>query len=110
MSRCILPPRRIALHAACVGGGLAAYAVLRCGAEAAFRPVGTHLDFVTAPLQFLDRGRGQAALHHQYSRARRARPEGQREVLDVPGWGVNCLLQVHFAWALRWLAWRRNIW
>jgi hypothetical protein len=45
--------RRVALHAARIGGGAAAAAVARGGGEAAFRPVGADLDDVAAALQLL---------------------------------------------------------
>src|SRR5438105_10744725 len=60
------PPRGVPLHAAGVGGGFAADAVLGGGAEAALGPVGADFHFVSAPLQLLDGGLGQAAFHHQH--------------------------------------------
>src|SRR5262245_28912144 len=90
-----LPPRGVALHAARVGGGLAAHPVLGGGGEAAFRPVGANLHLVAAALQLLHGRCGQAAFYHQHAGAGGARPERQREVLDVPGRRVDGLLQVH---------------
>src|SRR5436190_17227130 len=89
------PPHSIALHAARVGGGFAADAVLGGGAEAALGPIRADFHLVAAAFQLLDGGLGQAAFHHQYAGSCSARPEGEREVLDVPGRRVDRLLQVH---------------
>ena len=70
-----LPSRGVALHAARIGGGLAAPAVARGGGEAAFRPVGPDLDDVAAAAQLLDRLRRQRGPRPP---ARRAAPRAAR--------------------------------
>src|SRR5215813_7676313 len=89
-------PGGVALHAACICGGLASCPVLRGGAQAALRPVGTDLDLMATPLELRDRAVWQPSLHHQDAGACRSRPKRQREVFDMPGWRVDRLLQVHF--------------
>jgi len=44
------PPRGVTLHAARIGAAAAARADTRSGRQPAFRPVGTDLDLVAAPL------------------------------------------------------------
>src|SRR3954470_15867345 len=80
-----LASRRVALHAARVGGRFAALAVLRGGSQAAYRPVRADLNLVPALLEFVLRGLWHATLHHDHGRARGAGPEGREEVLCVPG-------------------------
>src|SRR5712671_863053 len=75
------PPRRVALHAARIGGGLAALAVARCGGQAPLRPGRADLDLVSAALQFLLRRLRHAAFQHHHARPRGARPEGREEML-----------------------------
>src|SRR5918996_4733452 len=55
------PPRRVALHAARVRGGLAPGILAAGRRQPAFRPVVVHLDLMAAPTQFLDRFRRDAA-------------------------------------------------
>src|SRR5436305_3740755 len=80
---------RIALHAARIGGCLAALAVLRGGGQAPFRPVRPDFELVAALLQFLLRRLRYAAFDHHDPRARGARPERGEEVLGVPGGRVD---------------------
>src|SRR5689334_10206768 len=65
----------VSLHAARVGGGMTADADLRCGGEAAFRPVGADLDGVAAPGQRISRRLRQPAFDDKHARTCRARPE-----------------------------------
>src|SRR5215207_10141261 len=88
------PPCRVALHAARIGGGPEAAAVAGGGGEAALGPVVPDLDDVAAAAQLLDGGFRHPPLHDDDARARLARPERGREVLGVPGGGVDALLQV----------------
>src|SRR3954469_10930322 len=89
-----LASRRVALHAARVGGRFAALAVLRGGGQAAFRPVRADLNLVPALLEFGLGGLWRAALHDDHARARGAAPEGREEMLCVPGRRVDRFLQV----------------
>src|SRR5882757_129043 len=75
------PPRRVALHAARIGGGLAALAVLRGGGQAPLGPVRPDLELVSALLQFLLRRLRHAALDDNDTGARGARPERGEEML-----------------------------
>src|ERR1700758_866462 len=88
------PPRRVALHAARIGGGLAVAAVARCRGEPAFGPGRPDLDHMAATFACLAGFRRPPALHHQYAGPRRARPERNREMLGVPGLGVDRLLEI----------------
>src|SRR5215207_4940186 len=88
------PPRRVALHAARIGGGPEAAAIARGGGEASFRPVLADLDDVAAAPQFLDGGFRHPPLHDDDAGPRLARPERGREMLRVPGGRVDGLLQV----------------
>src|SRR5882757_3621926 len=90
-----LAPGRVALHAARIGGGAAALAVLRRRGEAAFRPFRFDLDDVAALGQFVAGFLRDAPLDLQHARPRGARPERDREMLGVPGRRVDRLLQVH---------------
>src|SRR5579883_2832537 len=90
-----LPARRIALHAARVGGGAAAAAIAGGGGEAAFRPGGAGLDDVAAASKLVAGRGGHAAFDDEHARARGARPERDGEMLGVPGGRVDRLLQVH---------------
>src|SRR5262249_22760149 len=89
-----LPSRRIALHAARIGGGLAAAARAGGGGEAAFRPGRADLDHVSALLELFSRLRRDAAFHDQHAGPCGAWPERDREVLGVPGWRVDRLLEI----------------
>src|SRR5918993_357592 len=91
------PPRRVALHAARVGGGLAPWILAAGRRQPAFRPVVVHLDLMAALTQILDRFRRNAAFQHQHARPGGAWPEGGGEVLAVPGRRVDRFLQVHAA-------------
>src|SRR5215470_15295624 len=89
------PAGGVALHAAGIGGGAAAAALTSGGGETSLAPVGVDLDDVAAAFELLRRRRRQAALDHQHARPRGARPERDREMLGVPGGGVDRLLQIH---------------
>src|SRR5215472_12347043 len=89
------PAGGVALHPARVGCGAAAAALAGGGGETALTPVGVDLDDVAAAFELLHRRRRQAALGHQHARPRGARPERDREMLGVPGRGVDRLLQIH---------------
>src|SRR4051794_27019544 len=78
-------PRRVALHAARIGRGLAPLAVARGRREPSFRPVGTDLELVPALLELVLRLLRHPALDHRDAGARGARPERGEEVLGVPG-------------------------
>src|SRR5690242_5302538 len=84
----------VALHAARIGGGAAAWADFRSSGEAAFRPVGAGLDDMAAPRQLIDGRLRHAVLDHEHTGPRRARPERDREMFGVPRGRVNRLLQV----------------
>ena len=105
------PPRRVALHAArrwrrpC-GARLPGEAALRRPSDQS-GPTSTLWPRRSSSLMVALR---QPALHHQHAGTRRARPERQREVLDVPGRRVDRLLQVHLGLGARLLAWRRKNW
>src|SRR3954453_7191704 len=90
-----LPPRRVGLHAARIGGGAAAAAVARSGGEPPLAPVGVDLDDVTAAIELRHRALRQATLDHEHAWPRRAWPERDREMLGEPGRRVDRLLQVH---------------
>src|SRR5437868_5556330 len=60
--------RSVALHAARVGGGAAARSNFGGGGEAAFRPVGTDLDNMTATGQFVGRCLRHAAFDDKHAR------------------------------------------
>src|SRR5262252_2324791 len=90
-----LPPGGVALHSARIGGGAAAAAVARGGGETPLAPIGVDLDDVAPAFELLHRRLRQPALHHQHAWPRGARPERDREMLGVPGRGVDRLLQVH---------------
>src|SRR5215472_12487285 len=89
------PPGGVTLHPARIGCGAAAAAVARGGGETPFAPVGVDLDDVTPAFELLHSRRRQAALDHQHTWPRGARPERDREMLGVPGRGVDRLLQIH---------------
>src|SRR5437016_3806422 len=87
------PPRRVALHAARIGGRLAALAVARRGRQAALGPVRTSVELVP-PLPELVLGcLRNTALDHQHARTRGARPERGEEMLGVPGRGIDRFLR-----------------
>src|SRR5262245_29661549 len=88
-------PGGVALHPARIGGGAAATARARGGGEASLAPIGVDLDDVAAALQFLHRRVRQPPLTHQDARPSGARPERAREMLRVPSWSVDRLLQIH---------------
>ena len=66
----------------------------RCCRQTPLAPVAADLDDVAAPLKLLDRGLGQAPLDDHTPGLRRARPEGAREMLDVPRRRVDRFLQI----------------
>src|SRR5262245_28879211 len=89
------PSCGIGLHAARIGGGAATPAVARGGGEPALAPVGVDLDDMAAALELLHGRRRQPALDHQHARPGGARPERDREMLGVPRWRVDRLLEIH---------------
>src|SRR5207237_7584626 len=84
----------VALHAPRIGGGATAGTDFRGSGEAAFRPVGAGLDDMAAPRQLIDGRLGHTVLDHEHAGPRGARPERDREVLGMPRWRVDRLLQV----------------
>src|SRR5688572_667327 len=74
------PSRRVALHAARIGGGLAPLAVARSGRQASLRPVRAGFELVAALLQLLLGRLRHPALDHHHAGARRARPERGEEM------------------------------
>src|ERR1051325_2761974 len=91
----ILTPRSVTLHAARIGCGFAAHAVLRGGGEAAFRPFRLDLDDVAAPRKLVAGLLWPALLDLQHAGPRGARPERDREMLGMPGRRVDRLLEIH---------------
>src|SRR5262249_41612878 len=89
------PAGGVALHSARVGCGAAAAALARGGGETPLAPIGVDLDDVAAAFELPQRRRRQAALDHQHAWPRRARPERDREMLGVPGRGIDRLLEIH---------------
>src|SRR6266550_4649520 len=92
--RVVLTAGGVALHAAGIGGGFAPGPLARRRRQAPFRPGRSYFDDVPASAQFLDRGIAQPALGNQHARTRRTRPERAREMLRMPGWRIDRLLQI----------------
>src|SRR5690349_5195197 len=90
-ARTTLAPRRVALHAARIGGGLAPLAVARSRRQAPLGPVRPDLQLVAALLQFVLRFLRHAPLDHGHAGARGARPERGEEMLGVPGRRIDRL-------------------
>jgi hypothetical protein len=89
--------RRVALHAARIGGRLAPRIVTRRGGQPALRPFIIDFYLVAALLQLGDGFFGNAALQHKNAGARGARPERRGEMLAVPGRRIDRLLEIHVA-------------
>src|ERR1041384_1963772 len=91
----ILAPRSVALHAARIGCGFAAHAVLRGGGEAAFRPFRLDLDDMAAARELVAGLLRHSLFDLEHAGPRGAGPERDREVLGMPCRRVDRLLQVH---------------
>src|SRR5262249_9238776 len=89
------PAGGVALHAARIGCSAAPAGLAGGGGETSLAPAGVDLDDMAAAFELLHGRRRQAALDHQHARPRGARPERDREMLGVPGRGVDRLLQIH---------------
>src|ERR1700678_3037617 len=94
LSYAFSPSGRVALHAARIGGSLAAAAGARRRGEAAFGPSRADLDHVAALFEFGARHRRHAALRHQHAGPRRSRPERDREMLRMPCRLIDRFLEI----------------
>src|ERR1700730_6746408 len=87
-----LASSRVALHATGIGCGTSAAADLRCGGQAAFRPVGADLDEMPAASQRIDGRFRDTIFEHQHAWPRGAWPERDREMFGMTRRRVDRLL------------------